>query len=91
MYAEDNGIPEKKRDYCTVAVSIIDINDCPPQFEPVQPMTVKENAPEGTEIGKVTAIDQDTGDNAFIVYNITGNETSTGDHAGGRGLGGMGL
>ncbi|KAK6488758.1 protocadherin Fat 4-like [Huso huso] len=71
VYAEDNGIPEKKRDYCTVAVSIIDINDCPPQFEPVQPMTVKENAPEGTEIGKVTAIDQDTGDNAFIVYNIT--------------------
>lgn len=44
MYAEDNGIPEKKG-YCPVIIMIIDVNDCPPVFDPVLIVNVKENVP----------------------------------------------
>nr|XP_015218207.1 PREDICTED: cadherin EGF LAG seven-pass G-type receptor 1-like [Lepisosteus oculatus] len=71
VYAEDNGIPEKKRGYCTVFISITDINDNPPVFDSVPLMTVRENTKAGIYIGRVRATDKDTGDNAFIAYNIT--------------------
>uniref|UniRef100_H3A003 Cadherin domain-containing protein n=1 Tax=Latimeria chalumnae TaxID=7897 RepID=H3A003_LATCH len=70
--AEDNGIPEKKRGYCTVVISITDVNDWPPVFEPVNPIVVEENTSIGTVVGKVTATDRDTGDNGLILYSIIG-------------------
>ncbi|KAK2523218.1 hypothetical protein Q9966_012281 [Columba livia] len=72
IYAEDDGIPEKKRGYCTVVIKIIDVNDWPPVFDPVTEFSVNENAPVGFVVGKVTATDRDTGDNAFVLYSLTG-------------------
>ncbi|KAL9863596.1 protocadherin Fat 4-like [Geothlypis trichas] len=72
VYAEDDGIPEKKRGYCTVVIKITDINDWPPVFDPVPDFSVQENVPVGFIVGKITASDRDTGDNAFILYNLTG-------------------
>ncbi|XP_010132124.1 PREDICTED: protocadherin Fat 4-like [Buceros rhinoceros silvestris] len=71
IYAEDDGIPEKKRGYCTVVVKIVDVNDWPPVFDPVTVLSVNENAPVGFVVGKVTATDRDTGDNAFVLYVLT--------------------
>ncbi|XP_064002162.1 cadherin EGF LAG seven-pass G-type receptor 1-like [Pogoniulus pusillus] len=72
IYAEDDGIPEKKRGYCTVVIKITDVNDWPPVFDPVTEFNVNENVPVGFLVGKITATDRDTGDNAFILYNLTG-------------------
>ncbi|XP_056344157.1 protocadherin Fat 4-like [Oenanthe melanoleuca] len=72
VYAEDDGIPEKKRGYCTVVIKITDINDWPPVFDPVPEFSVQENVPVGFTVGKITASDRDTGDNAFVLYNLTG-------------------
>ncbi|XP_025919928.1 protocadherin Fat 1-like [Apteryx rowi] len=72
VYAEDDGIPEKKRGYCTVVVKIIDVNDWPPVFDPVNTFSVNENVPVGFIVGRVTATDRDMGDNAFVLYNLTG-------------------
>ncbi|KAI1240359.1 hypothetical protein IHE44_0008776 [Lamprotornis superbus] len=72
VYAEDDGIPEKKRGYCTVVIKITDINDWPPVFDPVPEFSVQENVPVGFIVGKITASDRDTGDNAFVLYNLTG-------------------
>ncbi|PKU40343.1 protocadherin fat 4-like [Limosa lapponica baueri] len=72
VYAEDDGIPEKKRGYCTVVIKIIDVNDWPPVFDPVTEFSVNENAPVGFIVGKITATDRDTGDNAFVLYSLTG-------------------
>ncbi|KAM6084893.1 protocadherin Fat 4-like [Theristicus caerulescens] len=72
IYAEDDGIPEKKRGYCTVVIKIIDVNDWPPVFDPVTEFSVNENAPVGLIVGKITATDRDTGDNAFVLYSLTG-------------------
>ncbi|KAF2987751.1 hypothetical protein EK904_015163 [Melospiza melodia maxima] len=72
VYAEDDGIPEKKRGYCTVVIKITDINDWPPVFDPVPEFSVQENVPVGFIVGKITASDRDIGDNAFILYELTG-------------------
>ncbi|XP_075606136.1 protocadherin Fat 4 [Balearica regulorum gibbericeps] len=77
IYAEDDGIPEKKRGYCTVVIKIIDVNDCPPVFDPVPEFSVNENAPVGFIVGKMTATDRDTGDNAFVLYSLTGDGGNT--------------
>ncbi|XP_028927738.1 protocadherin Fat 4-like isoform X2 [Ornithorhynchus anatinus] len=68
--AEDDGIPEKKMGYCTVILNILDKNDHAPEFESVDTFTVKENSPNGTAVGRVIALDRDSGDNAFILYAI---------------------
>ncbi|XP_054036153.1 protocadherin Fat 4-like [Dryobates pubescens] len=72
IYAEDDGIPEKKRGYCTLVIKIIDVNDWPPVFDPATEFSVNENVPVGFVVGKITATDRDTGDNAFVLYNLTG-------------------
>ncbi|XP_021248692.1 protocadherin Fat 4-like isoform X2 [Numida meleagris] len=72
IYAEDDGIPEKKRGYCTVVIKITDVNDWPPVFNPVTPFSVNENVDVGFIVGKVTATDRDMGDNAFVLYSLTG-------------------
>ncbi|XP_075451052.1 cadherin-23-like [Ascaphus truei] len=70
VLSEDDGVLEKKQGYCTVVVYIADINDCKPVFEPVENMLAEENAPIGTVVGKVTATDKDSEDNAFILYSL---------------------
>ncbi|XP_030052038.1 protocadherin Fat 4 isoform X2 [Microcaecilia unicolor] len=71
VYAEDDGIPVKKRGYCTVIIHISDINDCKPEFAQSYTMRVEENESVGSVIGRVTATDRDSGDNASILYIIT--------------------
>jgi len=57
IYAEDDGIPEKKRGYCTVVIKIIDVNDWSPVFDPVTEFSVNENVPVGFIVGKIIATD----------------------------------
>lgn len=50
-----------------------DENDNAPRFQFFSPdkMTVMENAPLGTEVGRVQAFDKDLGQNAVFEYAIT--------------------
>ncbi|XP_069624991.1 protocadherin Fat 4-like isoform X2 [Ranitomeya imitator] len=68
--AEDDGIPHKKQGYVTLVIQVLDVNDCEPVFPPHGDMYVGESAPIGTVIGQITATDEDSGDNAFIVYSL---------------------
>ncbi|XP_044145454.1 protocadherin Fat 4-like isoform X1 [Bufo gargarizans] len=68
--AEDDGIPQKKQDYLTLIVQVLDINDWAPVFLPHASIYVEENTPVGTVIGQVAATDKDSGDNAFILYSL---------------------
>ncbi|XP_077138841.1 protocadherin Fat 4-like isoform X3 [Ranitomeya variabilis] len=68
--AEDDGIPHKKQGYVTLVIQVLDVNDWAPVFPPHGDMYVGESAPIGTVIGQITATDEDSGDNAFIVYSL---------------------
>ncbi|CAH2253631.1 protocadherin Fat 4-like isoform X1 [Pelobates cultripes] len=70
LVAEHGSLTEQRKGYCTVVIHIIDINDWKPVFEPVENTMIGENAPVGTIVGKVTATDRDSGDNAFILYSL---------------------
>ncbi|XP_069811225.1 protocadherin Fat 4-like isoform X2 [Dendropsophus ebraccatus] len=68
--AEDEGMPHRKQGYLTLIVQILDVNDWEPMFSLYSPMYVEESAPVGTVVGQITATDEDSGDNAFIVYSL---------------------
>lgn len=44
-----------------IQVTVLDVNDNPPVFDPVQIQPIPEDAPIGSLVGKVTARDRDTG------------------------------
>jgi len=55
----------------TVIVSILDINDNPPEFErTMYTISVSEAVPVGTSIGRVFATSRDVGINAEITYSV---------------------
>ena len=56
-----------------VVVKLTDENDHAPQFQFPAPykMTVIEDAPVGTGLGQVRAVDADLGENAKFEYSIT--------------------
>uniref|UniRef100_A0A674GDH6 Cadherin 19 n=1 Tax=Taeniopygia guttata TaxID=59729 RepID=A0A674GDH6_TAEGU len=55
----------------TVTINLSDINDNPPEFQQrLYYMSVSEEAPVGTTVGKVFAEDRDTGDNTAMDYFI---------------------
>lgn len=55
----------------TVSVSLIDINDNTPQFQPHPTQySVEENAPNGTFVGNITATDRDSGRFGEITYSM---------------------
>lgn len=55
----------------TVSVSLIDINDNTPQFQPhATQYSVEENAPNGTFVGNITATDRDSGRFGEITYSM---------------------
>jgi len=59
------------RNYTRVTVNVIDHNDHPPMFlAPEFEGRVFETAAVGTSVLQVTAVDQDRGHNAEIVYSI---------------------
>jgi len=52
-----------------VVIEILDVNDCRPQFTKDQySFVVEENLPTGTFVGKVIAIDSDTGPHGHVIY-----------------------
>jgi hypothetical protein len=55
----------------TVTVSVLDQNDHPPRFlQPIYFLSVREEQPPEADCGRVEALDEDTGDNARMVYAI---------------------
>ena len=55
----------------TVEITVEDVNDNPPQFDPASlEVSVAESTPIGFTIGSVIAADADTGSNAAISYSI---------------------
>ncbi|XP_070610011.1 cadherin-23 [Erythrolamprus reginae] len=56
-----------------VIITVLDINDCRPQFAKKQYSTsVYENEPVGTSVITMTAVDLDEGDNGVVTFNIEG-------------------
>ncbi|NWV53059.1 CAD19 protein, partial [Daphoenositta chrysoptera] len=64
----------------TVTINLSDINDNPPKFQQrLYYMSVSEEAPVGTTVGKVFAEDSDIGDNAAMDYFIEGDSSDVFD------------
>ncbi|NWU11627.1 CAD19 protein, partial [Cephalopterus ornatus] len=60
----------------TVTINLSDINDNPPKFQQrLYHMSVSEDAPVGTTVGKVFAEDSDIGENAAMNYSIEGDSS----------------
>ncbi|KAM3835604.1 cadherin-23 [Vipera latastei] len=56
-----------------VLITVLDINDCRPQFSKKQHSTsVYENEPVGTSVITMSAVDLDEGDNGVVTFNIEG-------------------
>uniref|UniRef100_A0A183AB38 Cadherin domain-containing protein n=1 Tax=Echinostoma caproni TaxID=27848 RepID=A0A183AB38_9TREM len=53
-----------------IHVDVLDVNDNPPVFDPVQINPIPEDAPIGSLVGKVTARDLDTVDANRLVYTL---------------------
>ena len=57
----------------TVIVTVLDVNDNPPEFEmTIYSMSVSESVSIGTTVGQVFATSRDIGVNAEITYSIVG-------------------
>ncbi|XP_061850629.1 cadherin-19 [Colius striatus] len=64
----------------TVTINLSDVNDNPPKFQQqLYYMTVSEDAPVGTTMGKVFAEDSDIGENAAMDYFIEGDSSDVFD------------
>ncbi|NXE94995.1 CAD19 protein, partial [Menura novaehollandiae] len=64
----------------TVTINLSDINDNPPKFQQrLYYMSVSEEAPVGTSVGKVFAEDSDIGENAAMDYVIEGDNSDVFD------------
>ncbi|XP_049324682.1 protocadherin gamma-C5-like isoform X7 [Astyanax mexicanus] len=71
LTALDGGNPAKSGT-TQITVRVLDINDNSPAFEKTQyEAQVSENAPLGTIIASVKAVDRDEGDNGEILYAFT--------------------
>uniref|UniRef100_A0A3B4B5Z6 Cadherin domain-containing protein n=1 Tax=Periophthalmus magnuspinnatus TaxID=409849 RepID=A0A3B4B5Z6_9GOBI len=71
LTAVDGGEPQMSGTM-QIRVTVLDVNDNAPVFsQPVYKAAIKENAPLGTLVVKVTATDADHGSNGEIIYSIT--------------------
>jgi len=52
-------------------ITVTDVNDAPTNIT-LSPHTIKENAPSGTFIGILSAVDGDVGDSANFTYGDSG-------------------
>ncbi|VDN05168.1 unnamed protein product [Thelazia callipaeda] len=70
--AQDRGSPSLSS-FCTVFVTVMDINDCAPEFEFAHyDLWIAENSPVGSTVGTIIARDRDEDDNARIQFRIFG-------------------
>lgn len=75
VQAEDSGSP-RLSSTVTVYFNVIDVNDHAPIFDPMSySVEVFENITVGTKILKVSATDNDSGNNGCIIYNIIDGNT----------------
>jgi protocadherin delta 1 len=64
----DNGTPPHETN-ATLNVIVLDTNDNSPHFSHLAPVFyLPEDAAVGSEVGRVTAIDEDEGDNGRVIY-----------------------
>jgi len=58
-------------------ISVVDVNDNPPEFErTIYSLSVSEATPVGTSVGRVYATSRDIGPNADISYDVVDSVTS---------------
>ncbi len=68
LMAKDGG---GRLSFCTVIVTLSDVNDNSPKFRLSEyKVTVPRDAPSGTTVIKTSAVDEDDGSNADIIYTI---------------------
>uniref|UniRef100_A0A8C2JQ89 FAT atypical cadherin 1b n=1 Tax=Cyprinus carpio TaxID=7962 RepID=A0A8C2JQ89_CYPCA len=68
LMAKDGG---GRLSFCTVIVTLSDVNDNSPKFRLSEyKVTVPGDAPSGTTVIKTSAVDEDEGSNADIIYTI---------------------
>jgi protocadherin-16/23 len=73
--AQDRGTPVTYQGQCNISIIVEDQNDNDPRFEMAKYVaTIPEDAPIGTSVLTVKAIDGDLGINARIIYSLA-NET----------------
>ncbi|KAG8439376.1 hypothetical protein GDO86_005547 [Hymenochirus boettgeri] len=71
IVANDTSNPIDCCSYALVTINIIDINDHTPEFsQDTYRLNVKENCPDGTEIGIIMATDLDSGELGRITYQL---------------------
>lgn len=76
VIARDNGVPRLSEEV-TVRILVVDENDQPPKFnQTLYLASVPENAPRGTIILQLNAVDLDVGDNAKLEFFISGGDSS---------------
>ncbi|XP_058056650.1 protein dachsous [Anopheles bellator] len=69
--AQDRGSPVSLQGHCNITVHVEDENDNDPKFELQKYLaTIDEDAPVGTTVLTVKAVDADVGINARIVYSL---------------------
>jgi protocadherin-16/23 len=74
--ATDNGTPSQSAT-TRVLIDVSDANDNDPRFpKEAYEFTVEENQRRGCLVGKISATDNDTGENAVIRYSLIPNNTS---------------
>jgi len=76
VVATDRGRPLSRSATATAVVTIVDVNDEAPMFvdrpsDGVYVLTVSENSPRGTRVGRITARDADQGRNAVVSYTLS--------------------
>lgn len=69
--ARDGGSPPRSA-RVTVKVTVLDVNDNSPELVDPQDdvMSVREEQPPGTEVGRLRAVDRDLGANASVTFSI---------------------
>ncbi|XP_064609252.1 protocadherin Fat 4-like [Liolophura sinensis] len=71
VYARDHGIPPR-RTRTTVVIELLDVNDETPLFNQSRyHFAITENSPAGTYIGKVEALDSDTGSGGQVTFDLS--------------------
>ena len=70
VMAEDNGLP-RLADETEVEISVLDVNDNPPKFtKSMFSADLRENAPVGTKVMRISAVDRDERDNGKVKFHF---------------------
>ncbi|KAH8282937.1 hypothetical protein KR054_010997, partial [Drosophila jambulina] len=75
IQASDRGQPRSRQGHCNITILVEDQNDNAPRFKLQKYVaSVQEDAPLGTSVMQISAVDADLGVNARLVYSLA-NET----------------